>query len=248
LASLLVVVFAESDAQVSQKLLPIDDAYVINDYNHPDAKLLPQLNTGDLPRLKIWYTWNSTNIQEQVLSIGYLKFDVSDLELEKIQSATLKMYPFKITKSSDSNPVGIYMVDNIVWTESQLNFDNRPGYFSPAIITTEINSENQWYEWDLTETIKENTNPQISFSVVIDTLFVNQEEQFVFYSKDSSTDFKPYLEIAYQSTTPFEYSNDTKIGIIVLGLIAAVIGVIILLYTIKKKRSKLSKIRQEDLD
>ena len=68
------------------KLVPTDDAYVVSDItNFVDNVGLRDLNTGDAGFLKIWYAFNVTENQEKILSAGYLKFDLTELDADDIQ-------------------------------------------------------------------------------------------------------------------------------------------------------------------
>jgi len=225
------------------KLLPTDDAFVVTDHNDPnDIRGFGDLHTGDEDFLKIWYAWNTTERNEKINSGIYLKFDISDLEASEIQNAQLKLKPYIIMVEADREILIIMVPDND-WTESNLAYNTRPFTEATVIDSVKITKTDEWYNWDVTSIVKDNAGDEVSFGLVIETLFLNTEEQIVFYSKEAedSSD-SPYLEITYTgtlaptiNTADFE-SGDVRFPIIVGGLVAAVIGVGILFYLIKQNK------------
>ena len=205
------------------KLFPTDDAYVVTNQNDPDDKQgLKALNTGDLDFLKIWYANNVTKNQEKIISIGYLKFDLSDLNAENISSAELKMQPFVINKKAAILPVDVFLVASDDWSESAINFTNRQLFFNQVVDSTEISDTGKWHSWNVTDVVKQNTKPQISFALLIRYLYDNSEEQSAFYSKDvAEKQNAPYLEIVY-AEEPNMIFND--LGSENLGMAVAIIG------------------------
>ena len=121
----------------------------MTDHNDPvNANELKIANTNDLDFIKIWYAWNVTTTgTEQILGMSFLKFDLSDLNSNEIDKATLNMHTYS---------------DN-TWNESELNFTNKPDFIK-EIAFAEINNVNDWISWNVTYIIKENTDSEITFS------------------------------------------------------------------------------------
>ena len=69
-------------------LFPTDDAYVAVDLANLDDTVT-ELNTGNLDHLKIIYSFNPIDTEVNLVSLGHLKFDLSELNLDDITSATL---------------------------------------------------------------------------------------------------------------------------------------------------------------
>ena len=113
-------VFAESD---TIQLSPTDDAYVaVNIANFADP--VTELNTGDLEFLKTFYAFNATGAEIDVASLVYLKFDLSELNLDEIKSATINLNA--ITFNVQTTILPIYKTEQNNWDELSLTFLNKP--------------------------------------------------------------------------------------------------------------------------
>jgi len=204
------------------KLIPTDDTYVVTDLeNRPGNMQLRQLNTGDAGFIKIWYANNVTENHEQIFSVGYLKFDLSELDVDDIESAELKMKPFIIYIGGAARPIDILEVSDDTWKEYSITFMNRPTPEPISIDSTSISTPDRWYSWDVTDTIKKNAGSEASLVIVLKNIFPNTEEQVVFYSKEAEDpENGPHLEIVYAGMVDTDYTLPTIIG----GVIAAVAG------------------------
>ena len=234
--------FVDGQETKSIKLLPTDDAYVVTNQNDPDDRDgLRALNTGELDFLKIWYVNNVTANQEKIISIGYIRFDLSDLNAENISSAELKMQSFLINKKNTIQPLDVFLVTSDDWSESKINFNNGPKFFSKVIDSTEISDTGKWYSWNVTDVVKQNAESQISLAIIPRQFYNNNEEQFVFYSKDvAEKQNAPYLEIAYADSGLMNFNDlgNENLGIIgaIIGGIAAVGAAIGIKYLRKNKK------------
>ena len=231
------------------KLIPTDDSFVVTDRNDPlNTKGIDDLQFGNESFLKIWYSNNTTANQEEIISLGYLKFDVSELNSDEIVDTKLKMFAYLMNKTALARSVNIHVAPESSWDESGITFVNRP-IFSPEPIATSLVSEiGKWYTWDVTATIKKYAGSEATLIVLLEKYFPNSAEQIVFYSKDANDQKKaPHIEITYLGVAPiastFESESDldyTFVAIIV-GLVAAAIGIGILFLLIKQKKDSISK-------
>lgn len=242
LAMLLVpFMFTAGDAlaqkSITIKLTPVDDAYVVSDFSDPaDKSGVSKLNTGNYEFIKVWYSLGTIpQANEKVVSIGYIKFDLSDLKGKDILKANLKMQPYLVTLTESVRAVDIFPVSTNEWKESKITYSTAPSFGPDTIASTDISAANKWYGWDLTEFVKKNTGSAISFAVAFKTLYDKNQENVVFYSKDTYEGVNaPYLEIELVDTTDYTLQA-------IMGGVAAVAGAGIIGAIIKKKRKPLSK-------
>ena len=181
------------------RLAPTDDAYVMTNTNDPSDKLnLNKQNTGNLEFLKVLHANNVTTDKEDILTIAYLKFDLSGVDAEKIASAELKMLSLQTRKVGESRPVYLFYVDDNSWHESELNFNNRPIYYLNLNASTQVGNSGNWYSWNVADIVKQKAGSKVSMAIVLKDFYFNQMEEFAFYSKDAdNTQNIPYLAIQY---------------------------------------------------
>jgi len=185
------------------KLMPTDDAFIGLDFTNPnDSFGLRTLNSGNEEFLKVWYAFNVTEAEELITTVGNMKFDLSEINPDHIINANLKLYPYIVGTSGGEQIISVYHLPYNDWNESTITFDNSGGLAQNEISFTTIDEPNQWYNWDVTDFVKENAGSSVSLSLSYQTVFPGHEEQVVFYSKDSSIDTSPYLEITMN--TPVE--------------------------------------------
>ena len=175
----------------------VADAYIVNNFSDlEDLENLRQLNTGNLEFLKIWYTNNNTGFNEIVTTIGFLKFDLSEIPSKNILGAKLNMYPFAMTQADDFHEITLYNVDEKPWKENEINFNTAPGLIED-FTTSEISEINKWASWDVTESIKNSKDSEVTFAVAFHEIVPQDERNVSFYSKNAPNDFQPYLELTY---------------------------------------------------
>jgi hypothetical protein len=93
--------------------------------------------------------------------ITYIKFDLTGLAGKNITNAKLRMY---VTNASTGTQA-IYQVDNNSWSESNLNYKNKPALGS---LITSFKSNNQTDSWlvvDLTGFVKANVGKIVSIGI-----------------------------------------------------------------------------------
>jgi len=187
------------------KLVPSDDAYVVANLNDPSNTSLQMLNTGDMEFLKIWYANNVTKINELVITVGHLKFDLSDLNPDKISSVNLRMYSSQVDLQTPTPVLNLYTIEDNSWSESELIYTNKPEFSEAPIAHAVITEADKWYSWDITDYVKENAGSEISLAMVFDLLYGEHEEQVIFHSKETNeTGLVPVLEIKYASAASSE--------------------------------------------
>ena len=179
----------------TDKLYPIDDAYVITDVTDPqDLKNYQKINTGFLDFIRLSYALNVDPEQSQLLTMGYLKFDLSEINKEKIQNITLKMKSINIQKLQDTIGVDVAHVTQSSWSESDLIFSSRPLPTLDSLVSTEISEPESWNSWDVTNFITDDDS--VSLALGLSKMNTNSEELVSFYSKENREN-SPYLEIKY---------------------------------------------------
>ena len=153
------------------------------------------VNTGNFNFTKIWYAYNSTGTGDLLASLGYLKFDLLELNPANVVDAQLKMYNSLVTTSGAEKIISVFVVDNSTWSETNLTFDNKPEFVNKITIA-QIDDANNWISWNVTDAIKESDSSELTLSIVYDIFRVGHEEQTIFNSKEAIEN-QPYIEIVY---------------------------------------------------
>jgi len=187
------------DRYIIKKIPVLEDAYVGANYADPQSFAeMRNLNTGDLNFTKIWYSYNTVGAGELFASLGYLKFDLSELNPDNVIDAQLKMYNNLLSTSGGDRIISVYVTDNSVWSETNLTFDNKPE-LDQKITITSIDEMNSWISWNVTDAIKQNNNAELTLSITYDSFMLGHEEQTIFNSKEALEN-SPYLEILYDAS------------------------------------------------
>ena len=141
-------VYAQESEIITLK--PTDDAYVTADLNDSDdAQHYRDKITGDLEFLRTWYAWNVTENQEQIVSSPFLKFDLSEIESEKISNANLKLRILAgVTIDGLAPELELALVSDNNWNESELNYNNKPEHLPNNLVTSTM-IDNHWYSWHI---------------------------------------------------------------------------------------------------
>jgi len=209
LSSILILSFSYVSAQELNiiELTPTDDAFVLADLQDTEDKQeLRKFNSGNLDNLMVGYAINTNDTPNRNLSLSLLKFDLTDLSADQIDSATLQLYAVQL-QLSEPQDIGVFLLNGSAWNESTLTYENMPS-FSDLVTTTVLNSTN-YYHWELGDIVKQNAGKQLSLMVSFVNLLPNTEDVVVFASKDSSPDYYPKLII---NTSPInDNSNIVKI-------------------------------------
>jgi len=166
-------------------LNPTDDAFVLADLHYEDdPEGLRQINMGASEILQVYYSWNVTATENQYVSPAYLKFDLTDLISDEIDSATLRIYVESGVTPFASADVGVYFTSYLDWSESNLTYDTS-AILSDLRGIIPITSQN-WYVLDLTTLVKENSGKQLGLGLFFTEIKPNNEEIVVFSSKESA--------------------------------------------------------------
>jgi hypothetical protein len=179
-----------------------EDTYVVADLNDPsDALGLREKNYGSLDFVKTWYLWNVVEEggqeveKEKVISIIYLKFDLSPIENKTIESATLQLYAKNVVLT---NPrfVQVFLVSSD-WSESTINFNSKPTWGTTAIASSVVYSADYWYSWDVTGDVTSGRQAgDIAFAVMLRDMDKGSEELVAFSSREAGANI-PRLVVTY---------------------------------------------------
>jgi len=188
-----------------------EDTYVVADLNDPgDAQGFRERNYGSLDFVKAWYIWNvvvEEQVEEQevevegemvveevvveqevekekVISVIYLKFDLSQLKDKSIESAMLQLYAKNVVLQAPRY-VQVFLVSSD-WSETTVSFNSGPGWGQTAIATATIYQADLWYGWDVTGDVIRETQPgQISLAVMLRDMDKAAEEVVAFPSREA---------------------------------------------------------------
>ena len=196
------------------RIAPTADAYVVNDLNDPTDKAgLQNLNTGDLEFMKVWYAWNVTKSgKEKILSLGYMKYDLSNLDAKFVESAKLQMSVKIANLTGAARPVDVFLAKDGKWDEHALAFSNAPAFMANVNSSSSVVSKpDKYYTWDITDMVKQKAGSDLSMVVALKTLYEKSEEQVVFYSKEAQDKTKiPTLLIDYSGKIPKTIENQNS--------------------------------------
>lgn len=134
----------ESNTHVTTSfcLYPIADTYVSSDEL--------TTNYGNDITLDVRF-WDYDN--EDKLSNSYLLFNLSNISSNKTTTkATLRLFVWSAW--SPSAEVGVYRCFNISWIENDITWNNSPSFTYASAVTQHIDSEYQWYDFDVTNIVK----------------------------------------------------------------------------------------------
>ena len=129
-------------------LTPSDDSYVRDGRND-------NVNYGDDQELLIKRTSNA-NFRRK----SYVQFDLRGVF--DVETAVVRLY------ANETSPLRLSVFeasDN--WDENSVTYDNVPRE-GRQIATVELEADNQWYEWDVTDFVQENENQSVTFAFYSD--------------------------------------------------------------------------------
>jgi len=223
----------------------IEDSYTVADINDPDDTYgVREENYGELDFVKAWYLWNVVEEEvipevpegdengeepepeiveteyERIVSIIYLKFDLTELEDMEIESAMLQLYAQNVAILTPRY-VQAYQVDSD-WDELTLNFNNAPATGANALATTTIYQADQWYGWDLTGGVKaEIPSGQFSLAVMFRDMEKASEELVAFPSRESGENAARLLITYTEEAFAFAWYWWVIGAVVLLALLAA---------------------------
>jgi hypothetical protein len=121
---------------------------------------------------------------------AYLKFDLTGITVGQVGKATLRLYCNNKAFDSVQSVMAVYATSN-AWTESTINWNNAP-LLNTTLATTVIVSKFSYYEWDVTEYIKQSIPLGNLTSLAVAD--VNSSNNLVEFSSKEATN-KPQLVI-----------------------------------------------------
>lgn len=133
-----------------------------------------------------------------VTRFGYLKFNISAFDLTAAGKVTLKLYCR--TKETETSPVNVnvYAVkdNDVSWTESGLNWNNKP-VLGNQLSSITVEESGKYYEWDVTAHIQQLINNNINEVSFVLADIADGNNTLTFNSKEN-TQNKPQLVIGEQ--------------------------------------------------
>lgn len=219
-----------ADQERSATLSPTDNAYVVADLNDPlDIEGLRTLNTGNLTFLKIWYAWNVTQPgTEKIISIAYLKFNLSSLDALNITSATLMLYASKVNLTGVSRDLSAYYVSNNSWSQNTLNFDNSPSFDNETFVQTAVSAPDSWYSFNVTQLAQKQVSSELTMAIAFSIFYEHNEEQVIFNSQLASQD-RPQLIVDYTSSPTVVTGGSNTFSVFSLPGIVFIVATAILI-------------------
>jgi len=230
-----------------------EDAYVVTDVNDPeDTYGIMNENYGDLEFVKAWYLWNVVEEEvipevaegeeavpelveveyERIVSVIYLKFDLTELEDMEIETAMLQLYAQNVALLAPRY-VQAYQVESD-WDELTISFNTAPPWGQNALATTTVYQADQWYGWDVTGGVtSEISSGQFSLAVTFRDMEKASEELVAFPSHESGENASRLLITYTESGFVFSWYWWVIGGVVVLALLG-----LAFFFGLKRKRRK----------
>lgn len=134
---------------------------------------------------------------------SYLKFGLQSVA--RVNSAKIRMYGRNMDNTASIN-ISCYNIDNDSWAENSITFNNAPATSASAIASAGVNSQGQYYDFDVTNYVK----AQFGGDKVVSFLLKDaaaQNQVVAFNSKENSKN-KPLLIIDTSSSTATASNSD----------------------------------------
>jgi hypothetical protein len=159
-----------------------DNSYVVADVSAPDdPQGLRAKNFGGLDFLKIWYA-SQVQAQEQIVSVGLVKFDLTPLKDREVRSAHLQLFATRADLLQPVRMVDVSLADG-PWTQSDVTFNTLPQISNPPLASAAVYGANIWYSWDVTPAVvRKVRDGNVGYAIGLRTLENKGEEQVVFAS------------------------------------------------------------------
>ncbi len=170
-------------------LEPLEDAYVRNRASAGD-------NFGSSSSLT-----TRTKPNDKDLRWAYLKFDLSSID-GRVTRATLRLYGAMKGSSSSEIPVAAHAVADTSWTESNINWSNKPTAAPTPLATVVVSgAAPRYYEWDLTSYLQQAKQAgQGSVSMVLSN--AEATASYVRWNSREAADDWPQLVITTAAALP----------------------------------------------
>ncbi len=162
-----------------------DDTYVVADVAAPDdPQGLRDKNFGGLDFLKIWYA-SQVQAQEQIVSVGLVRFDLSQFKEREIRAAHLQLFAVRADLTQPVRLVDVSLAEG-PWAEGDATFKGLPQLSTPPLATAAIYGANVSYSWDVTPAVvRKARDGNVTFAVGLRTLEQKGEEQVVFAAREA---------------------------------------------------------------
>ena len=198
------------------KLMPTEDTYVVTNLK-PGVDNLQDLNFGDFTFLKIWYKLDGTTDGDNISTFGLLKFDLSDLDPEKIQDAKLVMKPYVVLAEENQALFNIYPIPSN-WDEDTVTWKSKPEFTWQTKSQSEVFQPNKQVIWDVTPYVQAKAGAFLGLALGYESALTGKEEFVTFYSKEvENPDDSPFLDIEYSGELPQSWTEPKSSDIIPLS-------------------------------
>jgi len=203
-----------------------DNSYVVADVSAPDdPQGLRTKNFGGLDFLKIWYA-SQVQAQEQIVSVGLVKFDLTSLKDREVRSAHLQLFATRADLLQPVRMVDVSLADG-PWTQSDVTFNTLPQISNPPLASAAVYGANVWYSWDVTPAVvRKVRDGNVGYAIGLRTLEAKGEEQVVFASTAAGRNAPRLL----MTLTPVPSSIPLyalPVGIVAAALLAFTGGVLL---------------------
>jgi hypothetical protein len=203
-----------------------DDTYVVADISAPDdPQGLRDKNFGGLDFIKIWYA-SQVQAQEQIVSVGLVKFDLSSLKDREVRSAHLQLFAVRADLLQPARLVDVSLAEG-PWTEGDVNFKGLPQLSTPPLASAAVYGANVWYSWDVTPAVvRKLSTGNIAYAVGLRTLETKGEEQVVFAAREAGRN-APRLMVTLAPVAPSIPLYALPVGAAVAALAAFAVGLLV---------------------
>lgn len=213
-------------AEESVLLTATEDAYVVSDVSTTDDPLgLRERNFGSPEFVKIWYAFQVQD-EQQLVSLGLFKFDLTPLADKDIRSASLQLFALRTDLAQPARLVDVTLAEGD-WSEQQVAFNRLPAVNPSALATAAVYGTNLWYSWDVTSgVVRQARGGTTTFLVGLRALENKKEEQVVFASREAGRN-APRLVVTYAAPAPVVPLHLLAGGGMGAGLLAFGLGLLI---------------------
>src|SRR6266849_4352798 len=203
-----------------------DNSYVVADISAPDEPQgLRTKNFGGLDVLKIWYA-SQVQAQEQIVSVGLVKFDLSALKDREVRSAHLQLFATRADLLQPVRMVDVSLADG-QWTQADVTFNTLPQISNPPLASAAVYGANVWYSWDVTPAVvRKVKDGNVGYAIGLRTLEAKGEEQVVFASTAAGRN-APRLLLTMAPAASSIPLYALPVGIVAAALLAFTGGVLL---------------------
>jgi len=145
---------------------------------------------------------------------SYLKFDLRTLGSGTVANARLRLYGW-LESGSNGISTGVHSVSNSSWSETGINWNNRPAAATNALATTTITSTSgRYYEWDLTTHINSEKNAgRTTISIALKNPQTSSPE-VLFNAREAGSN-RPQLVVTMNASVAITSSSPPMAGLAV---------------------------------